>query len=91
MSAPETGGGDDMDNDVIFEPLRFRNLTVKNRIFRSSISGRWDNYNGSGTQARINWETKFARGGCEVSLGFCDPFFKHFVHRELFHDRRRLE
>jgi 2,4-dienoyl-CoA reductase (NADPH2) len=49
--------------DVIFEPLHFRNLTVKNRIFRSNISGRFDNYDGSGNQARINWETKFARGG----------------------------
>ncbi|BAY49319.1 NADH:flavin oxidoreductase/NADH oxidase [Scytonema sp. HK-05] len=52
-----------METDIIFEPLKFRNLTVKNRIFRSSISGRWDNYDGSGTQARINWEEKFARGG----------------------------
>jgi len=52
-----------MENDIIFKPLQFRNLTVKNRIFRSSISGRWDNYDGSGTQARINWEEKFARGG----------------------------
>jgi 2,4-dienoyl-CoA reductase (NADPH2) len=52
-----------MNKDVIFQPLKFRNLTVKNRLFRSSISGRWDNYNGSGTLARINWETKFARGG----------------------------
>jgi 2,4-dienoyl-CoA reductase (NADPH2) len=49
--------------DPIFQPLHFRNLRVKNRLFRSSISGRWDNYNGTGTQARINWETKFARGG----------------------------
>jgi 2,4-dienoyl-CoA reductase-like NADH-dependent reductase (Old Yellow Enzyme family) len=48
---------------VIFEPLRFRNLEVKNRLFRSSISGRIDNYDGSGTPARINWEAKFARGG----------------------------
>ncbi len=52
-----------MENDIIFKPLQFRNLKVKNRIFRSSISGRWDNYDGSGTQARINWEEKFARGG----------------------------
>ena len=52
-----------MDNDVIFQPLKFRNLTVKNRLFRSSISGRFDNYNGTGNRARINWETKFARGG----------------------------
>ena len=49
--------------DILFEPIRFKNLTVKNRIFRSNISGRFDNYDGSGNQARINWETKFARGG----------------------------
>jgi 2,4-dienoyl-CoA reductase (NADPH2) len=49
--------------DPIFEPLVFRNLTVKNRIFRSNISGRFDNYDGSGTQTRINWEVKFAKGG----------------------------
>ena len=50
-------------SDIIFEPLHFRNLTVKNRIFRSNVSGRFDNYDGSGTQVRINWELKFARGG----------------------------
>ena len=50
-------------DDVIHTPLRFRNLTVKNRVFRSNISGRFDNYDGSGNQARINWELKFARGG----------------------------
>lgn len=49
--------------DPIFEPLAFRHLTVKNRVFRSNVSGRLDNYDGSGNQARINWETKFARGG----------------------------
>ena len=52
-----------MDNDPIFAPLKFRNLTVKNRIFRSNISGRFDNEDGSLTQTRINWETKFAAGG----------------------------
>src|SRR5262247_1406487 len=52
-----------MENNVIFQPLQFRNLAVKNRLFRSSISGRFDNYDGSGNQARINWEEKFARGG----------------------------
>jgi 2,4-dienoyl-CoA reductase-like NADH-dependent reductase (Old Yellow Enzyme family) len=52
-----------MASDILFEPLKFRHLEVKNRIFRSSISGRFDNYDGSGTQARINWEEKFARGG----------------------------
>jgi len=49
--------------DVLFQPLSFRNLTVKNRVFRSNISGRFDNYDGSGNQARINWEVKFAKGG----------------------------
>lgn len=49
--------------DPIFEPLEFRNLRIKNRILRSNISGRFDNYDGSGTQTRINWELKFARGG----------------------------
>ena len=52
-----------MSDDVLFRPLEFRNLTIKNRILRSNISGRFDNYNGSGTQARINWEERFARGG----------------------------
>ncbi|WP_419863153.1 NADH:flavin oxidoreductase [Candidatus Poriferisodalis sp.] len=49
--------------DVIFQPLDVRNLTFKNRIFRSNIAGRFDNYDGSGNQARINWELKFARAG----------------------------
>ena len=49
--------------DILFQPLTFKNLIVKNRVFRSNISGRLDNYDGSGNQARINWEVKFARGG----------------------------
>src|SRR3982750_803031 len=49
--------------DALFEPLVFRNLTVKKRVFRSNISGRFDNYDGTGTQTRINWEVKFAKGG----------------------------
>ena len=49
--------------NAIFEPLTFRNLTIKNRIIRANMSGRIDHYDGSGTQARINFETKFARGG----------------------------
>ena len=36
---------------------------MANRIFRSSIAGRFDNYDGSGSQTRINWEARFARGG----------------------------
>jgi 2,4-dienoyl-CoA reductase (NADPH2) len=52
-----------LPQDILFTPLAFRNLTVKNRVFRSNISGRFDNYDGSGNQARINWETSFAKGG----------------------------
>ena len=52
-----------MTADVVLEPLAFRNLTIKNRIVRSSVAGRFDNYDGSGTQVRINWDLKFARGG----------------------------
>ena len=49
--------------DVLFTPIRLGPLEVKNRLFRSSIAGRFDNYNGSGTPVRINWDVKFARGG----------------------------
>jgi 2,4-dienoyl-CoA reductase (NADPH2) len=32
-------------------------------VFRSNIAGRFDHYDGSGSQVRINWETSFAKGG----------------------------
>jgi 2,4-dienoyl-CoA reductase (NADPH2) len=57
-----------MADDIIFQPLHFRNLTVKNRIFRSNISGRFDNFDGSGSPTRLNWEEKFARGGVGAIL-----------------------
>lgn len=62
-----------MKFDVIFQPLSFRNFTVKNRIFRSNISGRFDNYDGSGSQTRINWEVKFARGGVGMIISSFVP------------------
>jgi 2,4-dienoyl-CoA reductase (NADPH2) len=60
-------------DDPIFRPLRFRHLTLKNRILRSSISGRFDNYDGSGTQARLNWEERFARGGAAAIISSFVP------------------
>ena len=52
-----------MPGDILFEPFQLGKLTIKNRVLRSNVSGRFDNYDGSGNQARINWELKFARGG----------------------------
>jgi 2,4-dienoyl-CoA reductase-like NADH-dependent reductase (Old Yellow Enzyme family) len=48
---------------AIFEPLRFRNLEVGNRVFRSSLAGRFSNYDGTGTRTHVNWDLKAARGG----------------------------
>lgn len=62
-----------MANEMIFRPLEFRNLTVKNRIFRSSLSGRFDNYDGSGTETRINWDLRFAKGGVGAIISSNSP------------------
>jgi 2,4-dienoyl-CoA reductase (NADPH2) len=51
------------DASLVFEPLRMRTLEVKNRVFRSSLAGRFSNYDGTGNQAHVNWDLKFARGG----------------------------
>ena len=62
-----------MEKDIIFKPLNFRNLTVKNRIFRSNTYGNFDNIDGSGTESRIKWEEKFARGGVGAILSCIVP------------------
>ena len=74
--AAHTSHGDPAtsQNDPIFWPLTFRSgLIVKNRIFRSNISGQFDKYNGQGTQTRIDWETSFARGGVGCILSSYAP------------------
>jgi 2,4-dienoyl-CoA reductase (NADPH2) len=48
---------------TVFDPVRFRHLEVKNRVFRSSLAGRFNNYDGTGTHVHMNWDEKFARGG----------------------------
>jgi 2,4-dienoyl-CoA reductase (NADPH2) len=63
--------------DAMFQPLTFKNLTVKNRVFRSNIAGRLDNYDGSGNQARINWEVKFAKGGVGAIISSFVPVLIH--------------
>lgn len=62
-----------MPYEKIFLPLSFRNLTIKNRILRSNVAGRFDNYDGTGAQPRINWELKFARGGVGAILSSFVP------------------
>ena len=52
-----------MAYNAIFSPLKLRSLEIKNRILRSNAAGRFDQYDGTGAQPRINWEVKFARGG----------------------------
>src|SRR6266700_1566543 len=54
---------------LIFSPLKFRYLETKNRLFRSNLSGMFDEYNGYGGNTRLNWEEKFAKGGvgCIIS------------------------
>jgi 2,4-dienoyl-CoA reductase-like NADH-dependent reductase (Old Yellow Enzyme family) len=52
-----------VSDSIVFEPLQFRHLKVKNRVFRSSLAGRFNNYDGTGTQIHMNWDEKFARGG----------------------------
>jgi len=52
-----------MIDSIVFQPLAFRHLTIKNRVLRSSLAGRFNNYDGTGTRIHINWDLKFARGG----------------------------
>jgi hypothetical protein len=53
---------------LIFSPLKFRHLEVKNRLFGRICPGLFDEYNGYGGHTRLNWEEKFARGGSAASF-----------------------
>lgn len=63
---------------LIFQPLKFRNgLEIKNRLLRSNISGQFDDYNGHGGNARLNWEEKFAKGGVGAIISSFTPVTPH--------------
>lgn len=51
------------DTEAIKASFSVGPLLLKNRLIRSSISGRIDNYDGSGTPARVHFEERFAKGG----------------------------
>jgi 2,4-dienoyl-CoA reductase (NADPH2) len=62
-----------VSTSVVFEPLQLGRLTLKNRVVRSSVAGRFDNYDGSGTDVRIAWDERFARGGVSAIVSSNAP------------------
>jgi hypothetical protein len=47
--------GHSADHATVFSEWELGKLVLKNRLLRSSISGTFDDYNGHGTNARLNW------------------------------------
>jgi len=58
-----TNGSDKVLSTGVLSPLAMRNLELRNRVFRSSISGRFDLEDGTPTATRLNWEALTAAGG----------------------------
>ncbi len=73
MASVDPVSAHETDRRVIFSPLRFRHLEVKNRLLRSNISGTFDDYNGHGSNARLNWEEQFAKGGVGAIISSFTP------------------
>lgn len=63
------------DREVIFQDWQLGRLKrrLKNRLLRSSISGTFDDYNGHGANARLNWEESFAAGGVAAIISSFVP------------------
>jgi 2,4-dienoyl-CoA reductase-like NADH-dependent reductase (Old Yellow Enzyme family) len=68
---------DPADTAAINQRLSLGRLTLKNRLLRSSISGRIDNYDGSGTPARVRFEERFAEGGVAAIISSHVPITPH--------------
>ena len=71
-----------MPQDIIFTPLAFRNLTVKNRIFRSNISGRFDNYDGSEQEPVVlpaAFPNLLANGSSGIAVGMATNIPPHNI------------
>jgi 2,4-dienoyl-CoA reductase (NADPH2) len=65
------------DTEAISRPMKLGSVTLKNRLLRSSISGRIDNYDGSGTPARMRFEERFAAGGVAGIISSHVPITPH--------------
>jgi len=86
-------------NDPIFRPLTINGLTFKNRIVRSSITGRVDYYYGSMSEGRIDWDRHFARNGVAAIIsansgiradGMAAPGYATIDHDRTIPSWRRL-
>jgi len=77
-----------MEDNVIFQPLQFRNLRVKNRLFGRIFPDASTITTARERKTRINWEESFARGGVGAIISSYVPVsLARANHAELRNDR----